>query len=898
MIGLSYTRYLVVFLLLAGGTNVFQWSRVAADDLESAIPVFELDVVHIFKRYCTACHGEGDELAAGLSLLEPELIRQGGKSGPALVDGMPKQSLLFKKILDNSMPPQGHSRLTLEDREILRRWVDFGAPAIKDYERLYGSQTELVSDEDRDHFAWRKLSFSQVPKVRGQSRILSPIDAFLLARLEEKDLTFAPEADGLVLARRLYFDLIGLPPTPRQLDDFVYGWVQNPQVAYGQLVDQLLQSPHFGVRWGRHWLDAAGYVDVCGADENASQIRLPRGGWRYRDYVVQAFNNDKPYHQFLVEQLAGDELFDWRNADQFTPEMIESLVATGYWRTAMDDTDQDVLNIPSNRYAVLFDQMEIFGSSVLGLTLQCARCHSHKYDPIPQRDYFRLLANLTPAFNLEDWLKRDARELADVSPKQRTAIDAENAEIDRLLTPLQKELSDLGQRADVRLLPPRLAKIPLEDRAAVEEAFGLAVDTRSDAQKALLGKHADALLISGEDRKSVQTEEEQRRSKELQGKVSELEADRRHYGFIHALYDYGALPTTRVLVRGETTRPGRPVSPGFLSALCDSDQEAVQATFERHGETSGRRLGLARWATNPESRGGALVARVIVNRVWHHLFGQGLVASPGNFGYSGASPTHPKLLEWLAHDFVASGWKMKRLIRQMVSSTVYRQSSSPLAVESAARAKEIDPDNDLLWRARLRRIESEIVRDAMLRSSAQLDETLNGPPVGIEQREDKTFHVVRGKPTPTSHLRRTLYILSRRNYHMPMLDVFDVPAMTTNCVMRDQSTVVLQSLTMLNDDFIVEHSRKTAEGVAAASALRDGQISLAFKRILSRLPSRNERLQSQEFLKDQAALFASSATEVDGEEETDEQRLVRAELEALAMLCQMLFNSNNFLYLE
>ena len=864
---------------------------VAADD-ETAIPVFDLDVVHVVRRHCFKCHGEGDSPKGGLDLRDPGAMRRGGKHGPALIDNAPLKSRLYKRIVDASMPPEGHTRLTLDERDLIRRWIEAGAPTVRDYDKLTPkSQSPLVSDDDRDYFAWKKLRRPEQPPVKALDRMRTPVDAFVLAQLEEQGLRFAPDADPTTLIRRLSFDLIGLPPNSEQVMAFEVRWKNDPDIAYRELVNRLLHSPHFGVRWGRHWLDAAGYVDVCGSDENAPLIRLPRGGWKYRDYVVKSLNDDKPYDRFLVQQIAGDELVDWRNADEFTPQVTESLVATGFLRTAIDDTDQGVLDLPSNRYAVLFDQMEIFGSCVLGLTLQCAGCHSHKFDPIPQRDYYRLMANFTTAYNIEDWTRRDRRDLPDVSAKVKKDIDEHNEPLDRRIEKLQKQLNRLEWSADVRLLPRLLEKIPEVDRKAVKKAFG-PPEGRSAEDKRILGNYAQELATTEEERDGVRTEEERERVKQLDQQVKQISSGKRNHGWIQALYDTGRPPTTRFLIRGEVSRPGRPVRNGFLAVLCESDAAALQAESKPVGETSGRRLALARWLTNPDSAAAALAARVQVNRVWHHLFGRGIVATPGNFGLSGSGPTHPQLLDWLANDFVRNGWKMKRTIRMLVSSTAYRQSSS-ITDSAASRKSEIgnpksvDPENHLLWRMRLKRLESEIIRDAILCASGKLDETRDGPPVPIEQTDDTIIRIVEGDPTPTSHFRRSLYILSRRNYHVPLLGVFDPPAITTNCTIRDRSTVVLQSLALLNDRFVTTHAEFLAQRIKEKTGNRDEQIRLAFQTILSRPPAVDELVWSSELLNDQSQAYAGSAAEPP-----------EAALKALASLCHMLFNSNNFLYLE
>ena len=865
---------------------------VAADDDETAIPVFDLDVVQVMRRHCFKCHGEGESRKGGLDLRDLAAMRRGGKHGPALIDRAPLKSRLYKRIVDASMPPKGHPRLTLAERSLIRRWIEAGALKDRDFDKPASkSQLPLVSDADRDNFAWKKLRRPEQPPVKAVDRVRTPVDAFLLALLEEQGLSFAPDAAPLTLVRRLSFDLIGLPPSPEQVTEFEGQWKKDPDVAYRELVNRLLQSPHFGVRWGRHWLDAAGYVDVCGSDENAPLIRLPRGGWKYRDYVVKSLNDDKPYDRFLVQQIAGDELVDWRNADPFTPDVTELLVATGFLRTAIDDTDQEVLDIPSNRYAVLFDQIEIFGSSVLGLTLQCARCHSHKFDPIPQRDYYRLMANFTTAYNIEAWTRRDRRDLPDVPAKMKKDIDEHNADCDRRIGDLNKPLHELDWSANLRLLPRKLEKIPESDRRAVQKAFG-PPEKQSEEDKRILENYANELKMTEQERDSVRTEKERERVKQLSQRVKQIQSSKRKHGWIQALYDIGRPPNTRLLVRGNVNRPGRPVRNGFLSVLCESDAAALRTESKPVGKTSGRRLALARWLTNPDSAAAALAARVQTNRIWHHLFARGIVATPGNFGLSGPGPTHPELLDWLANDFVRNGWKMKRLIRMLVSSTAYRQSSSIADFRAKPKSeirnpKSVDPENHLLWRMRLKRLESEIIRDTILHASGKLDETRGGPPVSIQQTEDKTMRIVEGDPTPTSHFRRSLYILSRRNYHIPLMGVFDPPAITTNCTMRDRSTVVLQSLALLNDRFVTTQAEFLAQRIERKTQNRDEQIRLAFQIVLSRLPAIDEVAWSSELLNGQSRAYAESGMEPS-----------EAARKALASLGHMLFNSNNFLYLE
>jgi hypothetical protein len=590
----------------------------------------------------------------------------------------------------------------------------------------------------------------------------------------------------------------------------------------------LLKSPHYGERWGRHWLDAAGYVDNRLFDGDLATIYPNEGIWRFRDYVIQAFNDDKPYDRFLTEQLAGDELVDWRHAESFTPETLSLLSATGYLRCVEDHTSEPQYGI-DKRYEVINQVIEMFSTSVLGLTMECCRCHNHKYDPLPQRDYYRLMACFEPAFNVHNWKRPQERFLADVSPAEQAAIDAKNAEVDRQVAELQPQLQ------------------------AAEEAG------------------------------------DKGRIAELKSQFGALQGQRKSYGKVQALWDVGPPPTSRVHRRGNVHAPGVLVQPGFPEILQPMGESAAATSHEVAGESSGRRLALARWVTRSDH---PLTARVLVNRVWHHHFGRGIVATPGNFGRSGSLPTHPELLDWLAVDFAENGWSIKRLHRQIMLSSAYRQTSRRPRrgaddADAGSMGERLDPENRLLWRMNLRRLESEIVRDSILAASGALDRTAGGPPVEITTPADGLSEA-KAAPAPTSAQRRSIYLFARRVYPLKFLEIFDAPIMPVNCTQRTNSVTVLQSLALLNSEFLFTQADQMATRIVTQVGPEPGaHMKLAFELTLAREPSDAEIQKSFAFLEAQTRGYRSPETPME-----------QASRMALTDMCHMLLSSNEFLYVE
>lgn len=857
-------------------------------------PSFEKDILPLLTAKCHDCHGE-DVQEARLDLRTLSEILRGGENGPAIVLGEPHSSLLIDLVSTGQMPPEESDKLSPEELEMLHGWIKAGAPADETVVVL--PPHAQVTEADRSYWAFQPPRKVAEPVVHNEGRVRTPIDRFLLSELERKGLGFSPDADKVVLIRRAYLDLIGLPPEPAEVDKFLNDERPN---AYELLIDELLRSPHYGERWGRHWLDAAGYVDGK-LDNDLGSIYPNNGIWRYRDYVIQALNDDMPFDQFLTEQIAGDEMVDWRRAETFDARTKSLLTATGFLRNVDDHTDFDQYGI-EKRYEVVNETLDMFTTAVLGLTFECCRCHNHKYDPLPQRDYYRLMACFEPAFNPHSWKKPKDRYLADVSPKERDAIDQRNTEIDQQVAELSKGEEWLRQQVRQRVLETRVNAIPEAIRSDVQQAVEVKAEQRSEVQKYLAEKFAATLAIADADIDAAFTDTERESLKANTDQRASLLAQKKSYGVIQALWDVGPPPVSHVHRRGNVHAHGVLVQPGFpeilqqVASVGFRSAKAVpfaerKATIpsDAQGETSGRRLALANWLTQPDH---PLTARVFVNRVWHHHFGRGIVETLGNFGHSGSPPSHPELLDWLAVDFIVHGWSTKRLHRQIMLSTAYRQSSrrpGPGTHDSSAvvSGQQIDPENRLLWRMNLLRLESEIVRDSVLAVSGSLDRTAGGPPIEITNPADGLSEV---KPSPmaTSPNRRSVYLFARRVYPLKFLEIFDAPIMPVNCTQRINSATVLQSLAMLNSEFLFSQSEKMAARISESVGTEiEQRIKLGFQIVYSRQPTESELAKSIAFLYEQEQEYVSTGSPA----EESRQR-------ALADFCHMLLSSNEFLYVE
>ena len=706
-----------------------------------------------------------------------------------------------------------------------------------------------------------------------------------MEKLEARGLGFAPPAERLALMRRAYLDLVGLPPTPDEVR--AYHRDSDPQ-AFERLVDRLLDSAHYGERWGRYWLDAAGYADSEGK-VHADNLR-PHA-YRYRDYVIRAFNDDKPYDRFLLEQIAGDELVDYRKLDSLTPDEVEPLIATGFLRMAPDGTWSGAQNFVPERLDVVADQVEVLSSTVMGLTLACARCHDHKYDPLPQRDFYRFSAILRSAYDPYDWLIPQEPLLAPAGgpfPKRllRYGSEEELREVKRNNGPVEQEIKRLKRSLEEkaapfreRLLREMREKIPEALRADVEAATKVSEDNRSELQKYLVEAFREFLTLeAGELEKRF--EEYREEAGKVNEAVKKAEKKLRRQPSIRALFDMPGKPTPNyLLARGEHTRPGDFVDPGIPSAL---QAQTRPYRIAKPEWSSGRRLALARWLGQPDH---PLTARVMVNRIWQHHFGRGLVTTPGNFGKLGAAPSHPELLDWLATEFVERGWSVKAMHRLIMTSSAYRQSSGSPGREAANGHS----DNSLLSHFPLQRLDAEALRDSILKISGRLDSTPFGPADEVEVQED-------GEVTSqctSAGCRRSVYMLQRRTTPLTMLDTFDAPELNPNCVKRSQSMVTSQALQLWNSQMARKSARHFAGRVIdAVGSDLERQVEQVYLAALSRWPTAAEKAEA---LGEIGQLDRHWAEHLESHTPAEPKRS-RARWLALSTFCHAMLNSAEFIF--
>lgn len=801
-------------------TLIRQWitqgARFRSGLVAGASPT-QHNILPLLLLRCGVCHGTRKQ-EGGLDVRSLASLLKGGKSGPALLAGQPDASLLVERIRAQEMPPRrklvSASVKPMADHELQRltAWITAGMPTAKEGPDGVDETTDsMVDDAARRFWSFQPPRAVKPPRVHDEHLVGTPLDAFVLRQLQQRQLSFSPAADRVTLIRRVYFDLVGLPPTPEEVAKFS---ADADPLAYERLVDRLLASPRYGVRWGRHWLDVAGYADSEGA-QNEDRVRPNM--WRYRDYVIQAFNADKPYDHFLQQQLAGDELVDYTNAPQITQSIYDNLVATGFLRTVSDRTFAGITNFVPDRLEVIAEEIQVLGSAVLGLTVHCARCHSHKFDPVPQRDYYRLAATLKDALDEHDWIQPEARFLTFVTTEERSRWLSHKQQLDTEIATVKKRLESA---------------------------------TDDDAKKVLAAS------------------------------IKEIEGRRLPEPRIRALWSRGEPSPTYILKRGNYLTPGRPVGPGVPAILVSQDAPFEIAPPAHGARTTGRRLALAHWLTQPRH---PLTARVMVNRIWKHHFGEGLVTTLDNFGKMGAAPSHPDLLDWLASEFVRQGWSIKALHRLMLKSRTYRQSSH--VSEPAGR---LDPDGRWLSRMPMRRMEGEVLRDSLLLVADQLDETPFGPPDPIEARGDGRVVSQRGP----RGWRRSLFVLQRRTQIPTILESFDYPQMGPNCVRRDESIVAPQALHLLNDAMVYEWAEQFAARVIRCTETEpSSRIAVAYQLALSRPPTEQERQLAETVLHELVERWRADAT-------TDKGSAKSPEDQALVTFCHALMNSAAFLYID
>ena len=685
---------------------------------------------------------------------------------------------------------------------------------------------EPFAPDQLAHWAFRPPTRPVVPEVKDAPWPRNPVDRFVLAAQEAVGFGHAPEADRLTLIRRLTYDLIGLPPTAEEVDAFVK---DEHADAYGRLVDRLLASPRHGERWAQHWLDLAHYADSNGYELDADRP----DAWRYRDWVVEALNDDMPYDEFLTLQLAGDEA---------RPGVADALVATGFGRCGPREVVGGNIDPAVRRQEELTGVTNTVGSVFLGLSMGCARCHDHKFDPLPTTDYYRLQA----VFAAAEFVERP------IAPKaEQEAYDGAMKAVGQQIKPLKAAQAALEAPYRARLKERKRSTLSAAERAVLE----VAEKDRTPVQKKMAAGASAALKVTWEEvAAAVATDPTVKGERErLKAEIDRIEqAAPRPPAHAMALVEPDALaPETFVYRRGDARLKGprvAPRPPGI--ALSGMPADAFPSTITAGASTTGRRLALARWMARPDN---PLTARVIVNRLWQHHFTRGLVGTPSDLGVRGEPPTHPELLDWLASELVAGGWRPKAIHRLMVTSATYRQASR---YEDAKQLAD-DPDESLLWRMRRRRLDAEGVRDAMLAAAGELNPKAGGPGVRVPiepEVEELIFteaEVVRlwpVTPDPAEHRRRSLYLYRKRNVRYALFDAFDAPDTQTSCPKRDVSTHALQPLALLNSAFAADRAKALAGRVCREAEAEAQRVDRAYKVTLGRSPTAAEAEAARAFL--------------------------------------------------
>ena len=791
-------------LIHLGGMALFALATVSntrGDD--DPIEFFENSVRPLLTERCIQCHGPNKQ-KGGMRLDSIQGLLDGGDNGPAIVPGKPDESHLIEAVNYASweMPPDGK----LADDEIvaLTRWVEMGAPwpGAKVVSSASGSHGKQITDADRAHWAYRPLTKPAVPEVKSQKagiRTQNAIDAFILDRLNREGLLPAPQADRATLIRRSTFDLIGLPPTLEEIEAFVND--SSPH-AFDRMLDRLLSSPHYGERWGRHWLDLVRFAESDGYRQDAFR----ENAWRYRDYVIRAFNNDKSYDEFVREQLAGDEL---------DPQNPDALIATGFLRNGIYEHNQ--VDIRRQRSEILNEVTDVTADVFLGMGMGCARCHNHKFDPILQRDYFRLQAFFAPLV----W--RDGIVVA--TSEEKSQHETKLAEWERATADVRRQIDEID--AGLGPLSPndRIGRFPEDIKAILRST----PEDRSPTDEQLY-----RLAV----RQVMPFVRDQPNNKEIKDRYDQLQKQ------LAAFQELKPPPLPVALGAGDvgpeappTIIPGArqqtPLEPGIPEVLghLSSPDGATWKPNEKHPPGStGRRTALARWIASPQN---PLTARVIVNRVWQHHFGRGLAVNTSDFGRLGEPPTHPELLDWLTTEFIEHEWSIKHLHRLIMVSATYQQ----LSQSTSDLATVKDPQNTLLWRQNYRRLSAEQVRDAALAVSGALDRKMFGPSV------------------PSTKPRRTIYTMLSRNTRDPLLEVFDAPDGYLSVPQRNSTTTPIQALLMINGDWMLGCAQALADRVRKTEVSSDeSQAEQVYKFVFGRSPTQRERLLTRSFFRNPPAL--------------------------------------------
>ncbi len=833
-------------------------------DREKGERLFSLKIRGILESKCFGCHGEeGKKIKGDLNLTSREGLLKGGESElPALVPGKPDESPLYFGIIwkdeDHEMPPKENDRLSEKQITQVKRWISLGAPwpdkklqqkhvlAERSKERTEEGAIVKTSGGLDDDWTYRRYKDEDVwafrPVVKHEppaGNASHPIDAFLAAKLKETGFSSAPQAKPLVLVRRIYFDLTGLPPKPYEIDQFLKAWKADSKKAWSDLVDRLLDSPRYGERWGQHWLDVARYADTCGYSNDYERSNA----WRFRDYVIRSINDDKPYDRFILEQIAGDEL------DPDDPEMQ---VAVGFLR--MGPWEHTAMSPEKfTRQLYIDDVVNNVGQTFLSTALRCCKCHDHKFDPIPTRDYYRMYAAFATTQPAEiDVPHLDRENLSgfkDDKKRVQALLDYAVKEKERIL---QKQ-----EDAARKWYEERGKKyISLKDRRNLPD------EEKPPRHVGL--DHADegTLKVREQDEK-IWTRRLERflpmaQSVYSGGDLYQHSRKLRQPRWKQEIDQGKVMPKSHLYAGGSVFAPAEEVTPGVLSVLAlptatgsDDDPYGLPSGM------SGRRLALAKWIANADN---PLTARSIVNRAWHYHFGKGIAGNPNNFGGTGRRPTHPELLDWLASWFVDNGWSMKKLHRLITTSEAYRQASEHPEMDAL---QEKDPNNEWIAYFTPRRLTAEELRDSLLAVSGELNLKMGGLParpdinleVALQPRmiQSSLAPAYQSSPTPQERNRRSIYAYRVRGQADPFMEVFNRPSSNDSCEMRDASSVSPQAFTLQNSAVMIDRSIAFALRLEKERPTLDSRLLRAFRLAFGRTPKGDESLKLKAHLEEMIA---------------------------------------------
>jgi Protein of unknown function (DUF1553)/Protein of unknown function (DUF1549)/Planctomycete cytochrome C len=873
---------------------------------------------------CQNCHGDTAQMSH-LSMVSRDSIVKGGDHGAGIVPGNAADSLIYKRITGEmlpAMPMAPMPRLSADEIAVVKDWINAGAPAFEapkatpvvaaaatDNKTSDGTllvfenySERRISDADRQWWAFKKPVRPATPQVADARWSKNPIDALVAAKRDEKGLKASPIADRNILIRRVYLDLIGLLPPPAEVDAFVKDPDPN---AYEKLVDKLLDSKHYGERWARMWLDVARYADGTGYEYDYDF----KDSWRYRDYVIKAFNEDKPYNQFVTEQLAGDELQN---------PSFDALTATGFVRLGPRVFDRDLEN-PNYRFDYMDDMARTAMQGFQALTINCARCHDHKFDPITRKDYYKTIAIFNSAVEYDHPL---------VPADQWNAYEKTSNELNAKIKDLTKQIGVIEEPYKKELFKKTLAKFPQD----IQDAFATPEDKRTAGQKLLVaqvstvrfadddaaGYKAAVIKVNDADEQTRKVLEDQVAAlkKQMPEKppiaMGMRDGDFRftahppfqpgtfggityeEFGFkgkfLPKAGDHYEAPPMYFASTGlgafadEMKAPV--IEPGFLTVLSKEPAKITPPANSQY-PTSGRRLAFAKFIASEDN---PLTARVMVNRLWYQHFGQGIVTTPNNFGKMGTQPSNQGLLDWLATEFVQKGWSIKQMQREIMNSETYKMASAFYDANSLAK----DPTDQFMWRFPVKRMEAEIIRDAVLSASGDLNEQMGGPsfyppiPKNVVSGASirGTWLVTKDDP---STFRRSVYANIKRNLKYPMFDVFDQPNASLSCERREVTTVATQALTLFNNEtFLVQAQDLATRIEKEAGSDPVAQIKLLYRIAYSRQASAKELQQGQEFMQKRLSTNQGGSR--------DES--TKLWLTPLAEFAHVVMNSNEFVYIN